>query len=221
MDIGAAFVTNFEAAHGVEPGEGAFDDPAYLTESAAVRLAALRDVRFDLSIEQGEGAHRAVIGAIGVQRLGAKSRPSALARHRRDRIHQRNQLGDIADIGRRDRRDERDAAALDQEVMLAAGFRAIGRVRAGLVPPKTARTLLLSTITRSQSIKSASLSRSSSTLCNVCHTPASVQSRSRRQQVMPHPQPISRGRSSHWMPVRSTKRMPVSALRLSTGLRPG
>lgn len=221
MNVGATFVTNFEAAHGVEPGEGSFDHPAHLAQSAAVRLAALGNVRFNFPIEQSQGTHRAVIGAIGIQRRGSKARPSALARHWRDRINQWNQLGDVADVGRRDRRDERDAAAFDQEVMFAAGFRAIGRIRAGLVPPKTARTLLLSTITRSQSIRSASLSRSSSTLCNVCHTPASVQSRSRRQQVMPQPQPISLGRSSHWMPVRSTKSMPVSALRLSIGLRPG
>lgn len=184
-------------------------------------FSALGDAGFDLPIEQSQAACRTVIGTIGVQRLGSKSRSSALARHWRDRIHQWNQLGDVADVGRGDRRDEREAAAFDQEVMLAAGFRAIGRIRAGLVPPKTARTLLLSTITRSQSIKSASLSRSRSTLCKASHTPASVQSRNRRQQVMPQPQPISRGRSSHWMPVRNTKRMPVSALRLSIGLRPG
>jgi hypothetical protein len=53
------------------------------------------------------------------------------------------------------------------------------------------------------------------------HTPASCQSRSRRQQVMPHPQPISWGKSSQGMPVRRTNRMPVRVLRLSTGLRPG
>jgi hypothetical protein len=53
------------------------------------------------------------------------------------------------------------------------------------------------------------------------HTPASCQSRSRRQQVMPHPQPISWGKSSQGMPVRRTNRMPVSAFRSSTGFRPG
>lgn len=42
------------------------------------------------------------------------------------------------------------------------------------------------------------------------HTPARLQSRSRRQHVMPLPQPNSWGSCSHWMPVLSTKRMPVS-----------
>ena len=51
-------------------------------------------------------------------------------------------------------------------------------------------------------------------------TPASVQSRSRRQQVMPEPQPSSRGRSSHWIPVLSTNTIPVSTLRSSSRRRP-
>src|ERR1700688_95491 len=38
---------------------------------------------------------------------------------------------------------------------------------------------------------------------------------------MPLPHPSSWGRSSHRMPVLSTNRMPISALRLSSGFRPG
>ena len=44
---------------------------------------------------------------------------------------------------------------------------------------------------------------------------------SRRQHDTPLPQPISWGKSSHGMPVRSTKMMPVRAWRLVMGLRPG
>jgi hypothetical protein len=50
------------------------------------------------------------------------------------------------------------------------------------------------------------------------HTPVACQSRSRRQQVMPDPQPISCGRYSQGMPVRSTKRIPVKAWRSGTGV---
>jgi hypothetical protein len=42
-----------------------------------------------------------------------------------------------------------------------------------------------------------------------------------RQQLMPLPQPISRGSGSQRRPVCKTKRMPVSTARLSSGLRPG
>jgi hypothetical protein len=51
-------------------------------------------------------------------------------------------------------------------------------------------------------------------------TPASFQSRSRRQQVMPLPQPISCGSISQGMPLLRTKSMPVRAARSGTGGRP-
>jgi hypothetical protein len=44
---------------------------------------------------------------------------------------------------------------------------------------------------------------------------------SRRQQLMPEPQPISSGRYSQGMPVFSTNRMPLRACRWLIGLRPG
>jgi len=74
---------------------------------------------------------------------------------------------------------------------------------------------------RDQSILCAFGSMSNSNSCKVCHTPACCHSRRRRQQLIPEPQPSSWGRFSQAMPVFKTKRMPVSALRLSRGLRPG
>jgi hypothetical protein len=53
------------------------------------------------------------------------------------------------------------------------------------------------------------------------HTPASVQSRSRRQHVMPGPYPSCWGRSTQDMPVSSTNRMPFRQARSSSGSRPG
>ena len=69
----------------------------------------------------------------------------------------------------------------------------------------------LSSGQRLQSIALARPSRTSSARCSRSQTPASCQSRSRRQQVMPEPQPISWGSIAQGMPVRSTKRMPASA----------
>lgn len=72
-----------------------------------------------------------------------------------------------------------------------------------------------------QSIRSAARSRRSSSRCSASHTPASCQSRKRRQHVMLEPHPISSGSISHWMPVRSTNRISVSAARSATrGLPP-
>jgi hypothetical protein len=56
--------------------------------------------------------------------------------------------------------------------------------------------------------------------CTFCQTPWACQSRSRRQHVIPLPQPNSWGKYSQGMPVRSTKRMPVRVARLGMRRRP-
>jgi hypothetical protein len=77
-----------------------------------------------------------------------------------------------------------------------------------------------STQTRLKSSLFAPRRRRSSSSCNLSQTPASCQSRSRRQQVTPEPQPSSGGKSSHAMPVRSTNRIPLSAARSEMRGRP-
>jgi hypothetical protein len=64
------------------------------------------------------------------------------------------------------------------------------------------------------------LSSANSNSCSRSQTPAACQSRNRRQQVSPHPQPNSCGSIVHGMPLRKTNRIPVSASRLPTGGRP-
>jgi hypothetical protein len=71
-----------------------------------------------------------------------------------------------------------------------------------------------------QSIWSARDKHSRKVRWSFSHTPASCQSRKRRQQVIPLPQPISGGSISHGMPVFSTKRIPVRTARLSKRGRP-
>jgi hypothetical protein len=83
-----------------------------------------------------------------------------------------------------------------------------------------AGTLALSTQARLQSIAPARPRRSSRTRCSFFQTPAACQSRSRRQHVMPDPQPLSCGSISQGTPLVSTNRMPVSAARCGIGGRP-
>ncbi len=75
-------------------------------------------------------------------------------------------------------------------------FASIREIRAGFCPPKTARTEQLSIADVDQSIWSADPSSSKRSFHIFFHTPATCQSRSRRQHVMPHPQPNSWGRYS-------------------------
>ncbi len=67
-----------------------------------------------------------------------------------------------------------------------------------------------SRLARSQSILSASLKRSRSSLCRRSHTRASCQSWGRLQQVEPDPQPISVGSICQGMPLLGMHTMPVT-----------
>jgi hypothetical protein len=116
---------------------------------------------------------------------------------------------------------ERDAFSVPNNLALRALLSLIRRIRTGSLAPLLAGMLAESKEALSQSISPASPSRSNSTRCRSSHTPASCQSRKRRQHVEPDPQPISLGSISHGMPLFSTKTMPVSAARSSTrGLPP-
>src|SRR5262245_43592135 len=88
-------------------------------------------------------------------------------------------------------------------------------------PPPSARANELSTAARDQSIWSASRSSFRSTWCRWSQMPNACHSCNRLRQALPEPQPISQGKSFQRMPVRRTNRMPVSAWRLVSGLRPG
>jgi hypothetical protein len=105
-------------------------------------------------------------------------------------------------------------------VPLRAVFPAVGGIGASLRPPKTARTEQLSKIALDQSISPANPSSSKSSRQTFSQTPAACQSRRRRQQVMPLPQPSSCGKYSQAQPVRNTNKMPVRARRFSIGGRP-
>jgi hypothetical protein len=106
---------------------------------------------------------------------------------------------------------KRDASSVRNNMALRARLSLIRRIRSGSLAPLLAGTLAESKEALSQSISSPSPRQSSSTRCNFSHTPASCQSRKRRQQVEPDPQPISLGSISHGMPLFKTKTIPVRA----------
>jgi hypothetical protein len=129
-------------------------------------------------------------------------------------------LAHIVHVGWRGRGGQGKTLGVGQHMVFDALLPAIRGVGAGVRPPKTARAEPLSTSARDQSITPAPFRCPSRTCCTAFHTPARCQSRSRRQQVIPEPQPSSCGKSTHAIPVRKTNKMPVSALRFATGGRP-
>lgn len=120
-----------------------------------------------------------------------------------------------------ERDGQRGPACVDDPVVLRARSGAVDRARPGFGPPRRACWCEPSITARDQSSFPARCSSVSGTWCSRSHTPASCQSRNRRQQVIPEPKPSSWGNHSHWMPVCCTNKMPCRHLRSSSGSRPG
>ena len=161
-----------------------------------------------------------VVGLVGVQLGGPPTRPPGALPDRRHGVDQGLEEPAVVGVGRAEASRERDAARVHDKVALGPRLAAIGRVRASAFAPLLAGTEALSRLARPQSIAFARPKRSSRTWCSRAQMPAPCQSRSRRQQLMPHPQPISCGNISQGIPDFRTKRMPVSAARSGTGGRP-
>jgi hypothetical protein len=103
---------------------------------------------------------------------------------------------------------------LEPGLPLSVGLRPVASA------PPLARTLKKSTLARLQSIAAASPNQLRSVSCSRTQTPAASQSRTRRQHVVPLPQPSSWGNSRHGHPVRRRKVRPRSAARLGRRCRP-
>ncbi len=160
----------------------------------------------------------AVIRPVCEQRLWPELAVSA---GRGDPIDEWDELGDVVAVAGGESGGQRGSLTVADHMVLGARPAAIDWRGACLFAPPFARTCELSTTALDQSNAPASCSSSKSTRCRRSQTPASFQSRKRRQHVIPDPQPISCGRSSHGMPVLRTKRIPVRACRSGTRLRPG
>lgn len=162
-----------------------------------------------------------VVSTVSLHLKRSLSRPAMLSLQRRNSIHKIKCLSYIMGIGPGESDRKRYPLSIGYDMVLAARLRPVGWIGTRLLPPKTARTDALSKTARLQSIRSCACKRSRKVSWIRSQTPASCQSLSLRQQVMPLPQPISCGRSSHAMPVLRTNSMPVKAALSGTrGLPP-
>lgn len=221
MNIGATFVSDPQSTVLEQPRNGPFHGPAMNAQSAAVFRPTPCQDGDNMSLTQLATVGLRVIGSVPLDTVRTAAGPSPLACDRGNRIDQRQQLRDIVAIGGRDLHGQRNAVGVDDQMVLGARLASICGVRTRLPPPKTARIESESTKAREKSIWSAPRSFRSKTLWTSLQTPAFCQSRRRRQQVIPLPQPISLGSHSHWMPLLRTNRIPVSTARLSRGFQPG
>ena len=221
MDICSALITDFQAAIAVQPSKSSLDDPTMFTEFLATFYSSPGNPWDDPTLSQNLAIMQTVVAFVGMEFLRTPSRSAMLLTNGRDGIHHRFQHRRFVHIGGCVPYDERDSSSFDHKMALRARFSAIRWVRAGRFAPPGAGTMPASRLARDQSNCSASASVSNSFWCSRSQTPASCQSRNRRQQVIPLPQPISIGSISQGMPVRKTNRTPARAARLETrGLPP-
>jgi hypothetical protein len=221
MNRGQSFVAYAQSPELMQPGDGPFDYPTGPSQITAMRCSTLGNVVPDAAFLQCLAVGTTIVSTIGLNGLGLFQRPPALSSNWVDAIDQGQQLRDVMPVGLGQNDVDRDALRIDEEVVLAARLTAIGWVRSTFFPPCTARTDELSATAREKSSLSAPRNLSRSTQCSLRHTPAFCQARSRRQQVMPEPYPISCGSISQGIPDCRTNRMPVSTRLSSNGLRPG
>jgi len=220
MDIRAPFVADLETTILMKPGEGPFNDPPVAAQPSVGVDLDPRDSADDPTLPQARPAARIVIGFVTMQLPGAPPPPTAGLFDRRNGIdHGFEEARFLAiSAGRGD--DQGEARLVGEQVVLGARFAPIDGVTPRFGSPFLARTLLASMTARSQAIWPVWPSRSSSARWRRSHTPACCQSRRRRQQVMPLPQPISCGKYSQGIPVLRTKMIPARQARSGMRGRP-
>lgn len=220
MDRRATLVAHIESAKAVQPGEGAFDDPARATEAAAVGRAALGELAADAAVAEAVAVGLRIVAPVPLDEIGFPCGTARSAPEGRDGVDQGQELRHIMAVGGRQDRDERNPLRVGENVVRTPRLAAIGGVRSSFFPPRNARSDARSTTARARSIWPRRCSSVSSTAWSCFHTPARCQRTSRRQHVVPDPQPISCGNMFHGSPLRRTNRMPVKTARSGIGLRP-
>ena len=110
----------------MEPANRALNDPARLTETAAMRRHPSGDFGLDpLSVEQA-AVLVMIVTAVGLNNARLRQRAATLAANGRDRLNQGRQLGDIVAVGARQKHGKRDALCFGDQGVLGAGACAIG-----------------------------------------------------------------------------------------------
>lgn len=99
MNDGEAVKANAQSLEVVQPGDGAFDDPAGFAKAAAMRLAAARNLGADAVGMQRLAILVVIVSTVTLDDVWLGQWSTGLATDRRNRFDQRYQLGDVVAIG--------------------------------------------------------------------------------------------------------------------------
>lgn len=220
MDICPALITNRQPAEAVEPSKRALHNPPMLSQAFSGFDPAARDAVLNMACTTSAPAAGEVVSLVCVEFSGTSPRRATPAADGLYAIEHFVEAHGVMLVRRPQVIGERNPVPVDNQVVLGSWAATVDRVGPGIRAPPFAGTLEASSAALDQSIRSPACRSTSKTRCNSLHTPASFQSRSRRQHVIPLPQPISSGSISQGIPLRRTNRMPVSAARSGTAGRP-
>ena len=187
VDVCAAFVADPEASVLVEPGEGAFDHPALLAETGPVLGVAFGDDWSDAAGAKRPSVWLGVVAAVGEEGVWSAAGSPAFAADGRDRLDEREELGDVRTVGGGEQAGEGGAVGVGDQVVFASGAGAVDGAGAGLCAPKSARSEAESHTARERSSWSACRSLARRSWCRRSKTPDCCHWWRRRQQVMPEP----------------------------------
>ena len=219
MNARTSFVSQIESTKSMEPGQRAFDDPARASQSAAVRTATFRQLAGDPASRECVAMRLRVIPAIALHEARLPQGPTGAAAQGRNAVDERQQLGHVVPVRRREARDDRNPVRVGKNMMFRPGLTAIGRVRSSFFPAQRAEGGAVDD-GAGQSSRPRRRNSVSKTRWSRDQTPARCHRTSRRQHVLPEPQPISFGSIFQGMPLRSTNRIPVNTARSGIGRRP-
>lgn len=139
VGVGAFFPAGEDAAEAIQPGVGAFDDPAAGAEAGfAFELCRFLAARADVCAEAElvrEFVHLWVVVAL-VEAEVLRGRGRRLGPFDRDRFERRAAELEVVAVGAVSRESERYASAFCEQVSLRPAFGSVGRVGAGLFAPE-------------------------------------------------------------------------------------
>jgi hypothetical protein len=151
VDVVAAVGADEKSSAVMEPGEGAFDDPAVATTPGAVLGLTVSDERLDAAFPNEPAVLVVVVAAVGDQRPRSAPRPANPAADGRHAVEQFEELGDVVAVAAGERPGQRYPAAVYEQVVLAAATAPVDRTRSCLGAPFFACRWLESAIARSHS----------------------------------------------------------------------
>jgi hypothetical protein len=221
MNVGSFLIADAQTPPLEQPLEASFDDVSEGAQPTAVFVVPVANRGYDPPSSQ-RSADRilSVVRPVCQHFVGTAPSTTIGLFDRWNGIDEGDGALRIVPIRSRVLNRERNAVGISDQMTLRPVLPAIRGVWAGFLPPKRARTEQLSMTAQDKSTSPAAPSSLRKTFQIFSQTPASCQSRSRRQQVMPQPHPISGGRYSQGQPLLRMKRIPVRHARSETRGRP-